>query len=369
MSGSSRFHPTEAGIERVHYSGSGPTLGRTTTLPAADAHGIGTHTATTGDVSIGYYANDLVATQTQAGRTLGFSLDPTQTRFIDTTDTTGTATTTNHYADSGDSPAWTSTSATAWTRNLTGIAGGLAGTIDQTGTVTLDLANMHGDIIATCPDDTSTTGISSYSESTEYGAPREATTAADTYGWLGTKQRSTNDLAGLTLMGVRLYNPTTGRFLSVDPVPGGNDNPYVYVNNPTDQFDLNGQWGHWRRWFHRAFWGTVSFFSARGYISGTWALTHRHYRSAWNSFLGVAPTGGGSAGLAYGGRPGAHRNTFSGTFKRFARGAVGRTAGRLLGWPVTVGATALDYGHSWWNAPRRRTHNINGYRNARGQVF
>jgi len=52
----------------------------------------------------------------------------------------------------------------------------------------------------------------------------------------------------LTLMGVRLYNPVTGRFLSVDPVPGGTDNPYVYVLNPTDQFDLNGQWGHWRRW-------------------------------------------------------------------------------------------------------------------------
>jgi len=26
MSGSSRFHPTEAGIERVHYSGSGPVI-------------------------------------------------------------------------------------------------------------------------------------------------------------------------------------------------------------------------------------------------------------------------------------------------------------------------------------------------------
>ncbi|MDT0262980.1 RHS repeat-associated core domain-containing protein [Jatrophihabitans lederbergiae] len=222
------------------------TMGRTTTLPAADAHGIGTHT-TTGDVTIGYYTNDLVATQSQGGRTLGFTLDPSQTRFIDTTDTAG-ATTTNHYADSGDSPAWTSTSATAWTRNLIGIAGGLAGTIDQTGTVTLDLANMHGDIVATCPDDTGTPGISSYSESTEYGAPRDVTTAPDTYGWLGTKQRSTNDLAGLTLMGVRLYNPTTGRFLSVDPVPGGNDNPYIYVNNPTDQFDLDGNC----RWCHRA---------------------------------------------------------------------------------------------------------------------
>lgn len=42
-------------------------------------------------------------------------------------------------------------------------------------------------------------------------------------------------------MGVRLYNPATGRFLSGDPVPGGNDNPYVYPLNPTDQFDFDGR--------------------------------------------------------------------------------------------------------------------------------
>jgi RHS repeat-associated protein len=30
-----------------------------------------------------------------------------------------------------------------------------------------------------------------------------------------------DDLADLVLMGVRLYNPATGRFLSVDPVVGG----------------------------------------------------------------------------------------------------------------------------------------------------
>jgi len=32
-----------------------------------------------------------------------------------------------------------------------------------------------------------------------------------------------HDLGLLTLMGARLYNPVTGRFLSVDPVPGGTD--------------------------------------------------------------------------------------------------------------------------------------------------
>lgn len=37
--------------------------------------------------------------------------------------------------------------------------------------------------------------------------------------WLGTHQRD----AGAALVGTRLYNPATGRFLSIDPVCGGND--------------------------------------------------------------------------------------------------------------------------------------------------
>jgi len=220
------------------------TLGRTSTVPAVDAQGIGSHTAAIGDLTVGYYSNDLVASQTQGGRSLGFTLDPAQNRVLQITDTAG-ATSTNHYADNGDSPAWASTD-TTWTRNIDGIAGGLAATIDQAGTVILQLANMHGDIIATSAAAAAATGPIGYNESTEFGAPGNPTAAPDTYGWLGAKQRSTNDLGGLSLMGVRLYNPITGRFLSVDPVPGGNDNPYVYVTNPNDQFDLNGQFGCWR---------------------------------------------------------------------------------------------------------------------------
>jgi hypothetical protein len=42
-------------------------------------------------------------------------------------------------------------------------------------------------------------------------------------------------------MGVRLYNPLAGRFLSTDPVPGGNSNAYEYCGaNPLDCTDLSG---------------------------------------------------------------------------------------------------------------------------------
>lgn len=66
--------------------------------------------------------------------------------------------------------------------------------------------------------------------------------AATRYGWLGGKQRSTETLTGLSLMGVRLYNPVSGRFLSADPIYGGNANAYDYVHtDPLNQFELDGR--------------------------------------------------------------------------------------------------------------------------------
>jgi RHS repeat-associated protein len=42
-------------------------------------------------------------------------------------------------------------------------------------------------------------------------------------------------------MGVRLYNPTTGRFLTTDPEPGGSCNDYDYTcADPVNKEDLDG---------------------------------------------------------------------------------------------------------------------------------
>ena len=53
-------------------------------------------------------------------------------------------------------------------------------------------------------------------------------------------------------MGVRLYNPTTGRFLTTDPVEGGSAGPYLYPTDPIDGFDLTGQCWSWCNhvWHH-----------------------------------------------------------------------------------------------------------------------
>jgi RHS repeat-associated protein len=207
-------------------------LGRTTTTPAAAVAG-------GADLSLGYYADDMVASQAQAGHTLSFTLDPGRRLRAQTDSVTG-VTETNHYDGTGDSPSWIAKSDGTWQRFASAIGGDLAAQIDSTGAVTLQLTNLHGDVVATC--DTGTTGVAGYHEQTEFGVPRDPTQVGIRYAWLGANQRSGDDLGGLILMGVRLYDPTTGRFLQPDPVPGGSANDYDYADqDPINNRDLDGR--------------------------------------------------------------------------------------------------------------------------------
>ena len=65
---------------------------------------------------------------------------------------------------------------------------------------------------------------------------------------LGAYQRDTTSTpACITLMGLRLYNRTTGRFLTTDPIPGGNDNAYVYPADPINGNDVSGALHWWQK--------------------------------------------------------------------------------------------------------------------------
>ncbi|TYP81213.1 RHS repeat-associated core domain-containing protein [Blastococcus xanthinilyticus] len=233
-------------------------LGRTRVLPSVDTLDQG------GDVALDYFVDDLVAGMSQAGRTTGFGLDAAARRVVrsDTeVSVPGVRRTTSLYSGDDDNPDVVKEPDNSWTRNIASF-GGLAAVQTLSGTngatLTLQLANLHGDVVATVPAGSNNSGDLRVTETTEHGMPWAKPAAASTqarYGWLGTHQRDASTIGGLTLMGVRLYAPTLGRFLTTDPVEGGNPNAYVYPADPVNMFDLDGRWG----WLKKAWRATTRF--------------------------------------------------------------------------------------------------------------
>ncbi|MFE0644109.1 RHS repeat-associated core domain-containing protein, partial [Streptomyces sp. NPDC058877] len=207
-------------------------LGRTTSVPG---HG-----------TFGYYANDRVHQQTASGQRQTFQLDATRRIRSWTVDKDNagtwirTGSKVNHYSADGDAPRWITedTGTGKLTRNVASASTGLVATTSGTGEVVLQLSNLHGDIALALPLDTAVAPTAL--DNDEYGNPRIGGTAAR-YGWTGAHLRSKETLSGVLLMGMRLYNPQTGRFLSADPMNGGSCNAYDYAcADPQNKEDLDG---------------------------------------------------------------------------------------------------------------------------------
>lgn len=272
-------------------------FGRQTTLPAADAP-----LPAWGDHTMTYYDSDLP-------RSISFASGHTASYGLDSSDRRQTLTTTlpgggagwkivNHYTDDTDNPDWTSYTEGANpavdTRTVTDITDQLGATIGSDGTTTLAVINPHGDqatTITVAPEQsttTSATAVGAWADYTEYGIAKDLPSFASTaghngYGWHGGARRSTTATAsaGLTLMGVRWYNPTRGLFTGPDPVYGGNLNSYTHPVDPINQTDTTGEWGSWKRW---------------GKAAGRWA-----WRNKWTiaSTAAIFVPGVGWAATAY----------------------------------------------------------------------
>jgi RHS repeat-associated protein len=234
-------------------------LGRITAAPVRGVPGA--------QVVNGYYANDKIAAQTINGVSRQtWSLDPLG-RFSSSTSEEWAddawheaVTQVLHYGSDSDSPAWIVEDASApddISRYITGLDGSLAIQTGKTGERILQLTDLHGGVMTTLPiadgQDVATWSEIRHFAADEYGNPTDLTTGDATvsdgsppgrdgrYRWLGGAQRSADATAGVVLMGARLYDPSTGRFWSRDPLPGGNATEYDYCSaDPVNCTDLNG---------------------------------------------------------------------------------------------------------------------------------
>jgi RHS repeat-associated protein len=184
-------------------------------------------------------------------------VQPNRNRSYTTTANGINRTTVHHYtSDTTDKPAWTADNG-SYSRTINGPAGFAATLNSANNTVDWQIANLHGDIVAA--HTAGTVGLAYTSITDEYGKPVTGATAR--YGYLGTQQRSADNPNGLITMGARVYNPETGRFLSTDPIYGGNANAYEYgTGDPVNNVDTSGQFSCTRtsytvkKWYY--WWGT-----------------------------------------------------------------------------------------------------------------
>jgi RHS repeat-associated protein len=155
--------------------------------------------------------------------------------------TAGSATTTDHYGDLSDRPILMTDATPAITQTYVQEPTGLVEERSGSAT-TYPLDDAHGDI-TTVSDGAG--DVSSREAYDPWGSQLSGPALQN--GYLGAYQRPTDTTTGLIQMGLRSLDPSSGRFLTEDPVllvkgSGPSCNRYAYVyDNPLNRYDLDGR--------------------------------------------------------------------------------------------------------------------------------
>ncbi len=219
-------------------------LGRTLTVP-----GIDTANPSGGGLEVSYFANGMVKSLGQStadGATssrVDYQLDATGRidAVVEMANGVESARLRYRFSAPLDSPTSIQRSedgGTSWiTTRYVSIPGiGMVSSIVDGG-YALHLTDAFGNVVAS--QGASSPGVESYQETDEFGNSVDATSTRR-YGWQGSAMRSGDAVGGIMLMGVRMYNPATGAFLTRDPVRGGNATPYGYPEDPVNSADPSG---------------------------------------------------------------------------------------------------------------------------------
>lgn len=232
--GTSEVHTYDQADRLLDFGIAYDAYGNVTKLPGLDAGG--------STVESSFYTDNRLASQTQSGETIGYTLDPE--RRIREIVSTGKVVSTvlNHYSAPNIEPSWTSEPSGNTSRNIRGLDRALVATQYNGEAPVLQIANLHGDVVATASmSETATAPASTVAEASEYGVP--ATEAPPKYSWLGAHELPTQLPSGVVAMGARSYVPQLGRFLQTDPIAGGSANAYSYTyGNPLNTADLSGEY-------------------------------------------------------------------------------------------------------------------------------
>jgi RHS repeat-associated protein len=178
------------------------------------------------------------ASATVGSNTVTYTYDPTGALKQRTT--SSPATTTNYPL--GDLFE-TNSSGTITASYTDGPAGNLAryaGPPTSSSTATYLYYDAHGNLAAEANSSGTLTASHTYDP---FGAPLDNVPANTTiHRFVGRWDKQYDTTTSLILMGARPYDPNTGRFLAVDPVPGGSLNNYDYAGqDPINGYDLSGK--------------------------------------------------------------------------------------------------------------------------------